>query len=94
MYRPDVLKALKRVPFTPFRFHLSDGASFEVREPFHVQAELTQIAVGVDFDDEIGLPRRSVYLDPSHITRIEPIEGATAPTEGREGGNGQGGRVA
>ena len=85
----DILRHLKRTPFRPFRLFVSDGATFDVPDPFIVQIELTQVAVGVDFDDETGLPRKSVYLAPNHVTRVEPLDDTPAVEDASSRGAGQ-----
>ncbi len=82
----DILRQLKQTPFKPFRLHISDGSAYDVLDPFMARVELTQLWVGVKIDDETGLPLKSVYLAPNHVTRIEPlIEDAIGDTSGGNG---------
>ena len=69
----DILRQLKSEPFKPFRLHISDGSAYDVLDPFMARVELTQLWVGVKIDDETGLPLKSVYLAPNHVTRLEPL---------------------
>ena len=73
--RPNEIRAhLKREPFRAIRIYISDGASYDVRHPELMMVTRTEIVIGLDTgDDEI--PERSVYCDPVHITRIEPLNG-------------------
>ena len=68
----DLVSHHRRQPFQPFRLHLSDGSSHEVRVPEFMYVTATTVVIGqppvVD-----GVPERAVYCDPVHITRIEPL---------------------
>lgn len=75
----DIRRLILRDPFQPLRIHISDGASYDVRDPSLVYVALTDVSIGID-PDESGLPRRSVYLAPNHVSRIEVIE-PVAPAE-------------
>ena len=76
--RADEIRAhLRRQPFRPIRVHISDGSSYEVPHPEFAFVSRNEVVIGLDSgDDEI--PERSVYCDPIHITRIEPIDGHRA----------------
>ena len=69
----DILRQLKQDLFKPFRLHISDGTAFDVLDPFMARVELTQLWLGVEFDDDTGLPKKLVYLAPNHVTRLEPL---------------------
>lgn len=62
----------RRQPFRPFRVHLSDGSSYEVREPEFMYVTATTVVIGLPPTMD-GVPERAVYCDPIHITRIEPL---------------------
>lgn len=64
-------------PFEPFRVCLSDGASYEVRQPEMMLVTRRQVIIALPKPGE-EIARRVVYCDPLHITRIEPINGRTA----------------
>jgi hypothetical protein len=68
----DIHRKLKAKPFQPFKIFVSDGASYEIREPTHSYVALTELVVGLD-PDANDVPSRSVYIAPNHVTRIEPI---------------------
>ena len=72
----EILRQQRTRPFKPIRIHLSDGASYDVRHPemMMVTAAVVFIALAPEKD---GVPDRSVYCDPLHVTRIEPINGET-----------------
>jgi hypothetical protein len=70
----DIFKKIKAKPFHPFRVHISDGSSYDVLDSVYAfMTSPTELAIGVDPDGESGLPQRSVYIAPNHVTRIEPI---------------------
>ncbi len=73
--RAEQIRAhLRREPFLPIRVYVSDGSSYDVRHPELMFVSRSEIVIGLDTrDDEI--PDRSVYCDPVHITRIEPLDG-------------------
>lgn len=62
---------LHRRPFEPFRIHMSDGSSYEVR---HLElALLTRREVFVAEPPRTGkYPTRTAICDLLHVTRIEP----------------------
>jgi hypothetical protein len=70
----EILNMLRRQPFVPFRIHLSDGSSYEVRHPDLVMPGARSIAVGIPSS---ALPpdvyESVVILALPHITRLEPI---------------------
>jgi hypothetical protein len=72
-----IQKRLRQRPFQPFRICLSDGSTYEVRQP--------QMALVLEREVIIALPkpgqeiaRRPVSCDLLQITRIEPIDGTSA----------------
>lgn len=73
--RPDEIRAhLRKEPFTPIRVYISDGSHYEVRHPEMMFVTRAEIVIGLDSENG-DIPERSVYCDPLHITRIEPING-------------------
>lgn len=83
----DIFRHIKQKPFRPFRMFISDGSSFDVPDEYLARVEVTQVWIGVDPDDS-GLPQRSVYLAPNHVTQIEPLPAgpASPATNGGTGG--------
>ncbi len=71
--RPEeILAYLRRQPFEPFRMHLTDGTTYEVRHPD--QCILTRSAVHVAMpgpytDYARGLAAYALI----HINRLEPL---------------------
>ena len=69
-----IQKHLLHHPFRPFRVCLSDGTSYEVRQPEMVFVAQREIIIGLPKPGE-RFPRHTVDCDLLHITRIEPIDG-------------------
>ena len=73
--RPEKVRDhLRRVPFRPFRIHMSDGSSYEVRHPEFVFVTRYEIYVAIPAAGD-AVPERAVFCDPLHVTRIEPVDG-------------------
>ena len=68
----QIYKTLHSKPFKPFRLVLTDGKEFDVTDATHIYVSGIEVAVGVE-PDEYGVPARSIYVDPFHVTRIEPL---------------------
>ena len=72
----EILRQQRTRPFRAIRIHLSDGACYDVRHP-----EMMTVTTAIVFiarpPEKDGVPDRSVYCDPVHVTRIEPIDGET-----------------
>lgn len=77
----DIRDKLNRQPFQPLRVHVSDGAAYELRHPGDAAVIQTEMYIGVEPDDS-GIPRRAIYVDTRHVTRIEPLPGSAAPPGG------------
>lgn len=74
--RPDELRAhLKKHPFRPFRVFVSDGSHYDVLDPDFMLVTKSEVTIAISLAGE-EMPDRSAYLDPVHITRVEPINGA------------------
>jgi hypothetical protein len=70
----EIRSHLRRQPFRPIRIYISDGSSYDIRHPELALVTRTEVIIALDAgDDEI--PERSVYCDPIHVTRIEPLDG-------------------
>ncbi len=70
----EVQDALRRVPFSPFRIHLTNGQSYEIRHPEFAGLTRHSVFVGVAEQDDI--PERMVQCDLLHVVTIEPVNGA------------------
>jgi hypothetical protein len=82
----DIRRHLQARPFRPFRLFITDGSTYDVLDPSVAYVDLAQVVIGINFDDATGLPLKSAYVAPNHVTRLEPMD------EARPGGNGSPGR--
>jgi hypothetical protein len=69
-------KHLLRQPFQPFRVCLSDGASYEVRQPEMVLVLQREVVIALPKPGE-RFPKETVYCDLLHVIRLEPLNGRT-----------------
>src|SRR5438105_3043690 len=75
----EIYSAVHRMPFEPFRMHISDGATFDIHHPDMLLARLRAIVIGLP--GEPGKPHeRFVTVALSHVTRLEPLR--SRPREG------------
>jgi hypothetical protein len=81
----DLLGFLNRAPFEPFRIHLTDGSSFDVRHRELCMPGARSVAVGIrDPNQPQIIYERLIQVALVHITRLEPI-----PAPAISDGNGQ-----
>jgi hypothetical protein len=83
MQRDDLRQWLKRKPFQPFRVHLADGRTYDIRYPRMNLLAQTFIKIGIpepgSTDEWICDYTEYVRLD--EIVRVEPLtDTAAAPT--------------
>ncbi|UCC32474.1 MAG: hypothetical protein JSU86_09365 [Phycisphaerales bacterium] len=72
--RADKIRShLRKQPFRPVRIYVSDGSSYDVRHPELMLVTRTEVVIALDPGDD-AIPERSVYCDPVHVTRIEPLD--------------------
>ncbi len=78
MRQQEVRDSMRKAPFKPFRIHLSNGQSYDVRHPEF--AALTRhsviVVVPSSHDDDID---RVVQCDLVHVLAMEAIDGASDP---------------
>ena len=67
-----ILNHLRRQPFEPIRIYMSDGSSYEIRHPELALVTRREVVIALP-PPEGDLPERTVFCDPLHITRIEPV---------------------
>jgi hypothetical protein len=81
MLRPeDIQQQLRKRPFEPFRIHLTDGTTHEVRHPDMVIVGERFIAVGVPRSPQMGsVADRIETAALMHIVRLEPIGTPASP---------------
>ena len=74
MHARELLDLQRTRPFPGLRIHVSDGASYDVMHPEMMTVTSRSVFIALP-PLEDGLPTGgSVYCDPVHITRVEPIE--------------------
>ena len=78
----DIKRKLDRDNFQPLRLHLSDGSSYEITDPGTAFVIWMEVIIGME-PDEAGVPRKAIYLDPNHVTRIEMLSTAQPQTNPR-----------
>ncbi len=84
--KPDEIRAhLHKHPFVPIRVFISDGSSYDVHHPDFMLVSRAEVVIGLDAGAD-QVPERNAYLDPVHITRIEPINGKQARGSGPRSG--------
>ncbi len=72
-------------PFRPFRLVMSSGQTYEVRHPEMAMVTKSDLLVGLDEDDELGVPTRFKICSMLHVTAVEPLEISSG---GSNDGNG------
>ena len=76
MHPDEVLRAVRRQPFIPFRLHVSDGSAYDVRHPETIL--VTRRAAILAIPDDPAYPaERAVTVAMVHISRLEELAGAT-----------------
>jgi hypothetical protein len=73
----DVREHLEARPFEPIRLFMSDGATFDIRHPDMCIVSRSAVYVGIPDPRSPGVAVRVAHCALIHITRIEPVDGAT-----------------
>jgi hypothetical protein len=71
----QIRELLTAKDFAPFRIHLSDGVSYEIRNHDQMIVSRSSVEVGLNPDDK-GIVERFVKCALVHITRIEELQAA------------------
>jgi hypothetical protein len=83
----DLLQALRRRPFVPFRIQVSDGPVYDVRHPELLMVGLGSASIGVPAQ---GQPQpiyeRVETVSLAHVVKLLPLEPAPAPGNAQPGG--------
>ncbi|MGH7174255.1 MAG: hypothetical protein ACRELG_28630 [Gemmataceae bacterium] len=77
----DLLQALDKRPFEPFRLLISDGSTYDVHHPELIMVGIGSIVVGVSAAGQPRLYERYETIALSHVVKMMPLE-AAAPTTG------------
>jgi len=78
----DIRARLLKQPVEPIRLFVSDGATYDIRHPEMTLVGPTEVVIAVG-GSRARMPERLAYVDPVHITRIEPINGSHGKAAGR-----------
>ena len=79
MRAQEVLDALRKHPFEPFRLQLTNGQSYEIHHRDFATVTRSSVFIGLSSgEDEI--PDRAIQCDLLHVVSLEPINGARKPT--------------
>lgn len=82
--RPNDIRAqLRKQPFEPLRLFVSDGATYDIRHPELAMVGQTEVIIATEVGKD-DLPARFGFVDPIHITRIEPINGTSGRSSKRK----------
>lgn len=81
----DLLQALRKRPFEPFRLQISDGSAYEVRHPELVLVGMGSAVIGIPAAGQTQLPyERYETVDLRHVVKLIPLAAPAA-----DAGNGQ-----
>jgi hypothetical protein len=58
----DITKLLERTPFVPFRLHLSNGQSFDVKHPEFLWVFRSRLELGIPASDDARIKDRSEHI--------------------------------
>ena len=81
----DILQALDKRPFEPFRIQVSDGSTYEVRHPELVMVGVGSLVIGVPAQGQPRLYERYETIALNNVVKMLPLEAAT-PAGGNGGG--------
>ncbi len=76
----DLFTARGRQPFLPFRLHVSDGSSYDIRHPEMLW--ITRRTAYVGIPGEGPIPERAVTIAMIHVSRLEELPAAAAGPSG------------
>jgi hypothetical protein len=81
----DLLQALRRRPFEPFRIQVSDGSTYDVRHPELVMVGLGSAAIGVQAaGQDQPLYERIETVALRHIVKLIPLAAGPAGSSNGE----------
>jgi hypothetical protein len=75
----DLLEALRRRPFVPFRLTLTEGSTYEVRHPELCMPGRRSVVIGIPAPDRELVYDRYVVADLFHVVKLEPLDAAPSP---------------
>jgi hypothetical protein len=75
----EFLHLLGRKPFVPFRIHMADGSTYEVRRIEMCMVGLATATVGFPSAADSKLYDGTMILSLRQVVKLEPLESAIAP---------------
>jgi len=75
MRAEDLRALLRRQPFVPFHIHLTDGTTFDVRQPEMMFLTRSWAEIGWEAQEGSGVADRVTFCSLLHIVRIEQLDG-------------------
>jgi hypothetical protein len=77
MNRKDIIKLLDATRFVPFRIHLTDGKTYDIRHREFVWVFPTRLEIAKPASDVASRAMEdSDFVSLLHIVRIEPLQEA------------------
>ena len=84
----DVLDALRRRPFAPFRLHVTDGTVYEIRHPEMLLVGLASFTVAIPAQPDSPVYSRTEVVAARQVVRLVPLEqSATQQGNGHQTGS-------
>lgn len=74
MEAEELVSRVRQRPFEPFRLHLTDGRSYEVKHPEQIMVGRRSSHVGLGGNGDAPFQKIAIVSN-IHITRIEPLDG-------------------
>jgi hypothetical protein len=87
MQMQDVQQRLQQSPFKPFRMHLTDGSSYEVRHPELILLGRRSLILGIPIRPEGRIIETAVHIDFMHIVRMDYLDGERRRASRRRNGD-------
>lgn len=79
--RPEELKQLlRRQPFVPLRFYITDGRTYDIRHPDQVLVLKGAVDIGVNPDPRSGVVDQVDRCSLLHLVRVEDLSQSSANT--------------
>jgi hypothetical protein len=79
----ELLEAVRRHPFVPFRLYVSEGATYDIRHPENLLVGLASVTIAVR-DDPASYYQRIEIVAARHIIRMVPLEQPVGPASNGE----------
>lgn len=73
MTRNDLLRRVKKRPFSPFRVEVSEGATYDVLHPEQVIVARDSVTIGVPSEEGGDFYETTDFIDLIHVVRLEPL---------------------